>query len=126
MCMIDLVCKDALALFFMFDLSRKATLHSIKEWYLQSRKHNKNAQPFLIGTKFDKFLELPEEEQNEITETARKYSEKMKAPLIYSSAQAGINIKKLFKLVLAKVFDLPVQLDQITGAGEPLLEWQEE
>lgn len=67
MSMLDLVCNDSVALFFMFDLSRKSTLHSVKEWYIQSRKYNKKAAPFLIGTKYDKFLELPEEEQEEIT-----------------------------------------------------------
>lgn len=67
MSMLDLVCNESVALFFMFDLSRKATLHSVKEWYIKSRKYNKKAQAFLIGTKYDKFLELSEEEQVEIT-----------------------------------------------------------
>jgi GTP-binding protein of the ras superfamily involved in termination of M-phase len=38
---LDLVCKDAAIIFFMFDLSRKITLHSVKEWYTQSKNHNK-------------------------------------------------------------------------------------
>ena len=42
--MLDLVCNDALAILFMFDLSRKATLHSVKEWYMQSRKFNKKGK----------------------------------------------------------------------------------
>ena len=29
------MCNDAVAIFFMFDLSRKSTLNSIKEWYRQ-------------------------------------------------------------------------------------------
>jgi GTP-binding protein of the ras superfamily involved in termination of M-phase len=107
----------------MFDLSRPSTLQSVKEWYIQSRKYNKKALPFLIGTKFDKFLELPEEEQADITNQARKYAEKMKCPLVYSSAAAGINIKKLFKLVLAKVFDLKPALDIISNPGEPIIEY---
>lgn len=36
--MLPLVCNDALALLFMFDLSRKATLTSIKNWYKQARQ----------------------------------------------------------------------------------------
>jgi len=32
--MLPLVCNDAVALFFMFDLSRKVTLNSVKEWFL--------------------------------------------------------------------------------------------
>lgn len=124
MSMLDLVCNDSLALFFMFDLTRKTTLRSVKDWFLHSRKYNKRALPFLIGTKYDKFIELPKEEQEDITNQARKYAEKMKCPLIYSSAAAGINIKKLFKLVLAKVFDFPPSIDKITVVGEPILEYE--
>ncbi|GMF19472.1 unnamed protein product [Phytophthora lilii] len=39
--MLPLVCNDAVAILFMFDLSRKATLTSIKEWYRQVRSINK-------------------------------------------------------------------------------------
>jgi len=39
--MLPLVCNDAVALLFMFDLSRKSTLNSIKEWYRQARGFNK-------------------------------------------------------------------------------------
>ena len=100
--MLDLVCNDALAILFMFDLSRKATLHSVKEWYMQSRKFNKKGKiekkkkklkkkneaiPFLVGTKFDKFLELSESEQQEITTQARKFASIMKAPIIFCSGK---------------------------------------
>ncbi len=30
--MLPLVCNDAIAIFFIFDLSRKSTLNSVKEW----------------------------------------------------------------------------------------------
>ncbi len=30
--MLPLVCNDAIAILFMFDLSRKSTLNSVKEW----------------------------------------------------------------------------------------------
>lgn len=39
--MLPLVCNDAVAILFMFDLSRKATLTSVKEWYRQVRSINK-------------------------------------------------------------------------------------
>ena len=39
--MMPLVCNDAVALLFMFDLTRKATLHSVKEWYRQARGFSK-------------------------------------------------------------------------------------
>jgi GTP-binding protein of the ras superfamily involved in termination of M-phase len=121
--MLEVVCSDAVALFFMFDLTRKATLHSVKEWYLQSRKYNKKAVPFLVGTKFDKFLELSESEQQEVTLQARKYASIMKSPLVFCSAAAGINIKKLFRLVMCKVFDLQNDIEPITNIGEPIIEF---
>ena len=65
--MLPLVCNDAIAILFMFDLSRKSTLNSIKEWYRQARGFNKTAIPFLIGTKYDTFAGFPREEQDEIT-----------------------------------------------------------
>lgn len=39
--MLPLVCNDAVAILFMFDLTRKSTLNSIKEWYRQARGFNK-------------------------------------------------------------------------------------
>lgn len=66
--MLSLVCNESAAILFMFDLSRKATLNSVKEWYRQARGYNKTAIPFLIGTKYDDFEKnLEEEEQEEIT-----------------------------------------------------------
>ena len=39
--MLPLVCNDAVAMFFMFDLSRKSTLMNVKEWYRQARGLNR-------------------------------------------------------------------------------------
>lgn len=47
--MLPLVCNDAVAILFMFDLSRKATLTSIKEWYRQVRSINKVIAPRPVG-----------------------------------------------------------------------------
>ncbi len=65
--MLPLVCNDAVAILFMFDLTRKSTLNSIKEWYRQGRGFNKTAIPFLIGTKYDHFINFSKEEQEEIS-----------------------------------------------------------
>lgn len=69
--MLPLVCNDAVAILFMFDLTRKSTLNSIKEWYRQGRGFNKTAIPFLIGTKYDHFVNFPKEEQEEISMQVR-------------------------------------------------------
>lgn len=89
--MLPLVCNDAVAILFMFDLSRKSTLNSIKEWYRQARGFNKvclfstcfrvtasgetdfgrvqlqTAIPLLVGTKYDHFSTFSHDEQEEIT-----------------------------------------------------------
>jgi len=43
----------------------------------------------------------------------------MKAPLIFCSANASINVLKIFKVVLAKAFDLRCNIEQITNVGFP-------
>lgn len=74
-----------------------------------------------MGTKFDLYCTLPPEEMEEIDKLARKYAKAMKAPLIFSSASQSINVQKMFKIVLAKVFDLRSTVAEITNFGEPLL-----
>ncbi len=69
--MLPLVCNDAVAILFMFDLTRKSTLNSIKEWYRQGRGFNKTAIPFLVGTKYDHFVNFPKEDQEEISTQVR-------------------------------------------------------
>jgi GTP-binding protein of the ras superfamily involved in termination of M-phase len=39
--MLPLVCNEAAAILFMFDLTRLNTLNSVKEWYRQARAFNK-------------------------------------------------------------------------------------
>jgi len=124
--MLPLVCNEAVAIFFMFDLSRKSTLNSIKEWYRQARTQNKAAIPFLIGCKYDYFAGFPREDQEDITNQARKYAHAMKAPLIFSSTAKSINIQKIFKLVLSKVFELKCTIPEIGQIGEPILEYNYE
>lgn len=69
--MLPLVCNDAVAILFMFDLTRKSTLNSIKEWYRQGRGFNKTAIPILVGTKYDHFVNFPREDQEEISGQVR-------------------------------------------------------
>ncbi|KAK7205990.1 small GTPase [Myxozyma melibiosi] len=119
--MLPLVSNDAVAILFMFDLTRKSTLNSIKEWYRQARGFNKTAIPFLVGTKYDTFAVFPREDQEEITKQARRFAKVMKASLIFCSASHSINIQKIFKIVLSKAFDLKCTIPEITAVGDPLL-----
>jgi len=123
--MLPLVCNEAVAILFMFDLSRKSTLNSIKEWYRQARGFNKTAIPFLIGTKYDYFIGFSPEEQEEITKQARRFAKAMKAPLIFCSTAHSINVQKIFKLVLSKVFDLKSTIPEIIQIGEPIIEYSD-
>ena len=111
--MLPLVCNDAVAILFMFDLTRKSTLNSIKEWYRQGRGFNKTAIPFLIGTKYDHFVSFPKEDQEEIStqvgvtepnfswacqanhDKARRFAKAMRASLIFSSTSHSINVQKV-------------------------------
>ena len=121
--MLPLVCNDAVALLFMFDLSRKSTLTSVKSWYKQARLLNKTATPFLIGTKYDYFANMGEDDKADITKQARRFAKAMKAPLIFCSSSHSINIHKIFKIVLSKVFELKCTVDKIETVGDPIIEY---
>ena len=118
--MLPLVCNDAVAILFMFDLSNKSTLSSVKEWYRQVRGLNKDAFAILVGTKYDLYLKMSEKDQKEVTKQAKKYAKAMKAPLIFSSASHSVNVNKIFKILLAKVFGLKCNIPKITKQGDPI------
>eukprot|EP01126_Amoeba_proteus_P039612 TRINITY_DN4190_c0_g2_i3.p1 TRINITY_DN4190_c0_g2~~TRINITY_DN4190_c0_g2_i3.p1 ORF type:complete len:147 (+),score=23.41 TRINITY_DN4190_c0_g2_i3:364-804(+) len=121
--MLPLVCSEASALLFMFDLTRPATLNSVKDWYRQVREINKTAIPFLIGTKFDLFSKGEEDYQAEVVKLARSFAKSMKAPLLFSSASVPINVKKIFKIVLARALGLQCTIPEIHTIGHPLFEY---
>ena len=54
---------------------------------------------------------------------ARRFAKAMKAPLIFSSTSHSINVQKIFKIVLSKVFDLKCNLEPVSNVGEPILEY---
>jgi GTP-binding protein of the ras superfamily involved in termination of M-phase len=47
----------------------------------------------------------------------------MKAPLVFVSAKESINVNKLFKLIVGKIFDTDVGVEEILGDGEPLIKY---
>jgi GTPase SAR1 family protein len=97
--MLPICCNDAVAILFAFDLTRKSTLNSVKEWWRQARGFNnvgrpsplqldghgrcwwplallslsatQTAIPVLVGTKYDQFATFPSNEQAEITKQVR-------------------------------------------------------
>ncbi|KAJ0267092.1 SGP1 [Hirschfeldia incana] len=114
---IPIACKDSVAILFMFDLTSRSTLNSVFGWYSQARKWNTTAIPILIGTKFDDFVRLPPNLQWTIVTQARAYAKVMKASLFFSSATHNINVNKIFKFILAKLFNLPWKIDRNLTLG---------
>eukprot|EP01084_Bolivina_argentea_P026874 49967_1 len=100
-----LICANAKVIIFLFDLTNKASLLSVKRYYKESRKESKTFMAFLVGSKYDLYQEKDIEYKLNMTKLARKFASKMNSPLIYCSSLMNINIKKIFKLIIAKCFD---------------------
>ncbi|KAI4306064.1 hypothetical protein L6164_029375 [Bauhinia variegata] len=120
---IPVACKDAVAILFMFDLTSRCTLNSVVGWYSEARKWNQTAIPILIGTKFDDFVRLPPDLQWTIVTQARAYAKAMKATLFFSSATHNINVNKIFKFIMAKLFNLPWKVERNLTVGEPIIDF---
>lgn len=121
--MLPMVCNDAAVVLFVFDLSRRSTLDNVRTWYTQARSHNKSAIPILVGTKYDLFVSLPAEEQEEITSRARQYARAMRAPLIFCSPCYSVNVINTFKVILVVLFELGGGVHEITAVGRPIIEY---
>lgn len=75
-----------------------------------------------LADRYDLFVTLPYDEQLQITKQARKFAKAMRAPLVFCSTREGINVQRLFKIVLAKAFDLTCNIKRVTNtAGEPMI-----
>ncbi|OMJ27874.1 Septum-promoting GTP-binding protein 1 [Smittium culicis] len=125
--MLPIVCDNATALLFMFDLTRKSTLNSIRQWYNQARGFNSSAIAILIGTKYDEFINNPDYDEDDIrlvTDHARLIARAMHAPLVFCSSLHSINVHKIFKIILSKTFDLTLNFDEISDMGAPILEFK--
>ncbi|KAL2483676.1 Ras-related small GTP-binding family protein [Forsythia ovata] len=120
---VPIACKDSIAILFMFDLTSRCTLNSIIGWYSEARKWNQNAIPILIGTKFDDFVQLPPDIQWTIVTQARTYAKAMKATLFFSSSTHNINVNKIFKFIMAKLFNLPWTVERNLRIGEPIIDF---
>ncbi|KAG4991124.1 hypothetical protein AAZX31_09G095900 [Glycine max] len=122
-CQIPMACKDSVAILIMFDLTSRCTLNSVVGWYSKARKWNQTAIPILIGTKFDDFVKLPPDVQWTIVTQARAYARAMKATLFFSSASHNINVNKIFKFIMAKLFNLPWKVERNLTLGEPTIDF---
>ncbi|XP_019435461.1 PREDICTED: septum-promoting GTP-binding protein 1 isoform X4 [Lupinus angustifolius] len=92
---IPMACKDAVAVLIMFDLTSRSTLNNVVGWYSEARKWNK----------------------------ARAYARAMNATLFFSSATHNINVNKIFKFIMAKLFNLPWKVERNLRVGEPIIDF---
>ncbi|XP_075503103.1 septum-promoting GTP-binding protein 1-like isoform X3 [Primulina tabacum] len=120
---VPIACKDAVAILFMFDLTSRCTLNSIIGWYSEARRWNQTAIPMLIGTKFDDFVQMPPDIQCTVIRQARAYAKAIKATLFFSSSTHNINVNKIFKFVMAKLFNLPWTVERNLTIGEPIIDY---
>ena len=47
----------------------------------------------------------------------------MHAGLVFCSTAASINVQKIFKIILAKAFDLKCVIPEIDAVGEPIIQY---
>ncbi|CUS20182.1 LAQU0S01e00848g1_1 [Lachancea quebecensis] len=119
--MLPLASEGAKAIIFLFDLTRPETLKSIKEWHRQATGFNEQAVPLLVGTKYDLFVNLDPDYQAQISKQSMRYAQAMDAPLIFCSTSHSINVQKIFKIVIAKLYNLTMRASEIKQIGDPLL-----
>lgn len=119
--MLPIASLGSSAVVFLFDLTRPETLSSIKEWYRQAHGLNDAAIPLLVGTKYDLFVDLDPEYQEQMSRTSMEYAQVMDSPLIFCSTAKSINVQKIFKVALAKIFNLTLTIQEINEIGDPLL-----
>ena len=82
---------------------------------------------FVVGTKYDLFRKCPNKFKYDITNKARSYAVRLHAPLIYCSSVEEVNIKQMFKLVVAKLFDLKPKLkNHHNEMKNALFEWKDQ
>ncbi|CAL6067173.1 Tem-1-like_protein [Hexamita inflata] len=125
--MIPLSADGAHALIFVFDLTQRQSLAGLKNWYRNVRQLNQEGFSIIVGTKYDIFEQtMSAEDKAEILSHARKYAKAMgNAPLIFTSAAKGINVVRLFKLIVSMVFGLNSGIEKVTEVDKPIFEYEE-
>ncbi|SCU97767.1 LAFA_0G13146g1_1 [Lachancea sp. 'fantastica'] len=119
--MLPLASEGAKAIVFLFDLTRPETLKSIQEWHRQATGFNERAVPLLVGTKYDLFVNLDPDLQAQISKQSMRYAQAMDAPLVFCSTSHSINVQKIFKIIIAKLYNLTMRASEIKQIGDPLL-----
>jgi GTP-binding protein of the ras superfamily involved in termination of M-phase len=121
--MLPVCCDGAHAMVFMFDLTALSSLTALRDWYKAAWDCNKTARVFLVGSKFDRYFELPEAERVVITNKAKKFATAIGASLIYCAVTSdlAINVNKLFQVIIGSVFGLKPKIDIVDDPGKPVV-----
>eukprot|EP01084_Bolivina_argentea_P263383 445780_1 len=123
--LLPIVCDFAEVILFVFDLTAQQSLLDIKTWYRKAKEENNAFTSFLIGTKFDLFDEMVDNYKQIIAEYARKFSKKMRAPLLFCSSALSINIQTIFKLIVAKSLCIETEIEEAHRATiEAIIEFK--
>lgn len=117
---LEMICSDANVMLFMFSLTNKSSLMSIKAWYETAQALNPDFIPILVGTKYDIVHDTIQssnplshhylDEYHKVTKLARRYAMKMQCSLIFISSKQNININHVIKTCVTKVFKLKPKL----------------
>ncbi|PVU90257.1 hypothetical protein BB560_006224 [Smittium megazygosporum] len=124
--MLPIVCDDATAILFMYDLTKRSSLNSVRSWYKQAKGLNEKIIPVLVGTKYDLFVtssNISLEDQIIITQYSRALAKAMGASLVFCSSMHSINVNNIFKIIISKVFGLTPTFNEISEYGLPILEF---
>ena len=72
------------------------------------------------------FDQQNKEFKEEVTKKARKFAKKMRAPLIFCSSSHSINVKKIFQIIIAKLFNFKANIHECKRVGEPIVEYMQD
>ena len=119
--MLPVCCEGAHAMIFMFDLSQMSSLIALRDWYKAAYQCNDPARVFLVGNKYDKYYDMPQQEKELITNQAKRFANAIGAPLVYCSSTLSINVKKLFQSVIGSVFGLRPKVEVVDDPSKPVV-----
>jgi len=92
---------------FVFDLTDDSSLFATLELFRLARTQNQSFVPLLVGTKYDLFACQPNGDKVDMAWRVWTVAKAMNAPLIYTSAKNGDNVKNVFRMIMYKSLGLP-------------------
>ena len=82
---------------------------------------NQEACTYVVGTKFDKYVSFTDTKKQQITNRAAKFAEAINSPLVFCSSYTGVNVTKLFAMILSDAFGLISGIEQVDDPTQPVI-----